>query len=962
LAAVLGLALCLLAPTAAADINSNVTPLQVGQALAADPSTVVSGSFVAAPPDNGPNAVSTTPISGFPTVGSQYADLTSGSAALAEDPPGSHPDGFDDGGGNVRGNTDYDVTILKVDVNVPSGDNCLIGFDFKFLSEEYPTYVGTAYNDAFIAELDHSTWTTSGSQITAPNNFAFDPEGNPISINASGPASMSAANAAGTPYGGATPTLTASTPITPGPHSIYFSIFDQGDHILDSAVFIDNLSFGHVADPATDCVPGAKQAAQSYYSTLVKGDGAIAYWPLDETGSATVAQDVVGSHDGNFNSNGVKIGRVGRGPGDTGYALDGSSGSIKILASSDLNRSSLSVEGWLRIDPKDANHFDYLVKDGDAGQDGYGLGVFGGVAEGQVCLGPNNCVTVASKDGSLADGNWHQLALTKDAGTVTLYVDGLVAGSAAAAGPIYYPLPSTLTIGSWPAAGDYFKGGIDDLSIYPSPLSAQQVGAHFAAGACPQAPSSDLLDSAAPPPAPVLDLPALPLHTNGRWITDNNGATIKLAGVNWYGAESTDHAPSGLQCQPLSSIVHAIAERGFNVVRLPWATDTWTGDGRPSVDPPVPPIAVAANPQLRGLGAHEVFDAVIAELARQHLMVILDNHVARSDWCCSRTDGNGLWWTGYDPNSGSFAQKWNSASNGGKHLLYTQGRLAWESAWRNIVRRYAQVGSSHYRAAVVGAELRNEPRPDDNLHLAAVWGGSGTPEWEDWPKAATQAGSQILSQNPELLIVVDGVDFSTRLGGQDDDTWNSIKQTPDLGSGLRGVAGDPIPLPQLVYSAHDYSFTHFGAHYNDGCVDGGYAIFQACLGNNWGFVLDQTKSYVAPLWVSEFGTCDAQETTGNCTAPTLGTGSAGAQGRWFGFLTDYLQQADIPWAYWALNGTSAHEAQSQGDCTPAGNGCPSWPEGTAPRFLGISEGYGILDPSWRTDASSSLTAALQALQ
>ncbi len=38
-----------------------------------------------------------------------------------------------------------------------------MAFDFRFLSEEFPIYVGTSFNDAFIAELDNSTWTTSGS-------------------------------------------------------------------------------------------------------------------------------------------------------------------------------------------------------------------------------------------------------------------------------------------------------------------------------------------------------------------------------------------------------------------------------------------------------------------------------------------------------------------------------------------------------------------------------------------------------------------------------------------------------------------------------------------------------------------------------------------------------------------------------------------------------------------------------
>src|SRR4029079_956152 len=57
--------------------------------------------------------------------------------------------------------------------------------------------------------------------------------------------------------GGGTVLLSASTQITPGPHALYLSIFDQGDQILDSAVFLDNLRIGFVPDPAMNCKPGA---------------------------------------------------------------------------------------------------------------------------------------------------------------------------------------------------------------------------------------------------------------------------------------------------------------------------------------------------------------------------------------------------------------------------------------------------------------------------------------------------------------------------------------------------------------------------------------------------------------------------------------------------------------------------------------------------------------------------------
>ena len=44
--------------------------------------------------------------------------------------------------------------------------------------------------------------------------------------------------------------------VAPGRHSIYFSIFDQGDSVVDSAAFVDRLALVNV--PADDCTPGAR--------------------------------------------------------------------------------------------------------------------------------------------------------------------------------------------------------------------------------------------------------------------------------------------------------------------------------------------------------------------------------------------------------------------------------------------------------------------------------------------------------------------------------------------------------------------------------------------------------------------------------------------------------------------------------------------------------------------------------
>jgi hypothetical protein len=239
--------------------DAAITPSSTAQQIATAISTTgnVTGTFVTKPPSGTPDAVadSASALAGFPTDGTSYGILTTGDASQAANAPQSNFASVSDGGGNVRGNSDYDVTILKVDFTAAANQTCL-HVDFRFLSEEFPEFVGTSYNDAFIAELDTSNWTTSGSTITAENNFAFDPELNPITINSTGATNMTAAEAAGTVYDGATQPLVAQTPITTGAHSVYFSIFDAGDQVYDSAVFLDNLFLG--TEGVEGCQEGAK--------------------------------------------------------------------------------------------------------------------------------------------------------------------------------------------------------------------------------------------------------------------------------------------------------------------------------------------------------------------------------------------------------------------------------------------------------------------------------------------------------------------------------------------------------------------------------------------------------------------------------------------------------------------------------------------------------------------------------
>lgn len=203
---------------------------------------LVRAKFVTVPPGNDPVGISTKRLSGFPRRGQSFAILSTGCARVADNPNRSPLTGCRDGGVRTRGARD--VTIWRLRIRVPQGANCL-SFRFKFLSEEYPEFVNSIYNDAFIAELSRSPkWDASGNQdptIRAPRNFATTRDGELISVNGTGVARVSRGAARGTTYDAATGKLRASTRVRPGQKLLHLSIFDQGDRQYDSAVFIDRL-------------------------------------------------------------------------------------------------------------------------------------------------------------------------------------------------------------------------------------------------------------------------------------------------------------------------------------------------------------------------------------------------------------------------------------------------------------------------------------------------------------------------------------------------------------------------------------------------------------------------------------------------------------------------------------------------------------------------------------------------
>lgn len=210
-----------------------------------------SGSAFTYTVDPNQAGVADSPLGGFPTAGGTFGILSTGDARLADD--------LNDGGGAgsnlgitdpARGDAN-DSQTLRINFTVPGGANCL-NVDYRFFSEEFPEFVNKGFNDGFVAELDATNWKTESQKIQAPLDFAAG-YGDQVAVDTVGPTIVAAANATGTTYDAATTTLTAKTVVTPGAHSIYLSTFDAGDHIYDSAVFLDNLRF--TTEPPESCKP-----------------------------------------------------------------------------------------------------------------------------------------------------------------------------------------------------------------------------------------------------------------------------------------------------------------------------------------------------------------------------------------------------------------------------------------------------------------------------------------------------------------------------------------------------------------------------------------------------------------------------------------------------------------------------------------------------------------------------------
>ncbi|CAI0425919.1 unnamed protein product [Linum tenue] len=364
---------------------------------------------------------------------------------------------------------------------------------------------------------------------------------------------------------------------------------------------------------------------------------------------------------------------------------------------------------------------------------------------------------------------------------------------------------------------------------------------------------------------------AFPLSTSSRWIVDDaaGGQRVKLACVNLV-SHLEPMVAEGLSKLPIETIAEKIGSMGFNCVRLTWPIYLVTDESLSSLTvrqsfQRLGLIDTAAgiqanNPDIVDLPLLQAFQQVVSTLGENNIMVILDNHITTPGWCCSNDDGNGFFNDRYfDPN-----------------------------LWLTGLTRMATLFNGS--TAVVGMSLRNELRgPKQNT--------------QDWYKYMQQGAEAVHAANPNVLVVVSGLNY-------DKDLSFLSSRMVKLSFGKK-----------LVFEAHWYGFTD-GQAWADGNANEVCGRVSGNMKRMSGFLLE--AGY--PLFFSEFG---IDQGGGNLN-----------DNRYINCFLGYVAEFDLDWAYWTIVG-SYYLRQ----------GVAGW-----------SESYGLLDRDWVEPRNRSFIERISAVQ
>lgn len=346
---------------------------------------------------------------------------------------------------------------------------------------------------------------------------------------------------------------------------------------------------------------------------------------------------------------------------------------------------------------------------------------------------------------------------------------------------------------------------------------------------------------------------------------------MKLTCAHWVG-HATPMLVEGLDKLPIQDIANQIAKSGFNCVRLSYATYMFTRHANDTIRDTlysldIPKDVVSAiekhNPLMLNMTHVQAYEAAIDALGEKGVMVLIDNHVSMAEWCCDNNDQNGFF--------------------GDRHFHPDE----WLQGLAFI--------ANHFRGKpnVIAMDLRNELR-------------GGRQNLPDWYKYVSQGASTIHKHNPDLLIVISGLNF-------DNDLSFLKKKTLDLNF-----------TNKLVYEAHIYSFSGNQDRWNLQPMNWVCSSVIENLNDQAGFLISGNNP--VPLFISEFG-YDM-------------TGGNAVDNKFMPCFVSYAASVDLDWSLWSFGGSYYFREGS----------------------VGAGETYAVMDYDWKNYRDPKFPQKFQLLQ
>jgi Concanavalin A-like lectin/glucanases superfamily len=231
------------------------------------------------------------------------------------------------------------------------------------------------------------------------------------------------------------------------------------------------------------------------YAALVRSDGAIGYWRLDEATGNIAENSATSGPDGKYvrpNAGRQVLDNVGVFANDAAIDLYGGGAYVSIPPFARYQRlPNWSVEAWVR--PTEATW-----KRGDVALLSHawdrsslpfvlGFGSYNGrYRDGRhAWTGFYDQVkrrwSRVADTAALTRGTWTHLVGTYDGKSIRLYRNGLLVNSKAASGaPLAGKVPLYIGTRWWLASSQFFFGLVDEVALYPTALGPTQIERHYA--------------------------------------------------------------------------------------------------------------------------------------------------------------------------------------------------------------------------------------------------------------------------------------------------------------------------------------------------------------------------------------------------------------------------------------------------------------------------------------------------